>query len=345
MGRASRRKADARTGAHTRRAEGSLRMADQPRPDWVHGRLSDEGWLVFGSLWDADLAARNWTIRTVLPDGRPEIEGVNYPDGNRLGPLGLDGIVRAVAQAPRREWPAMIRHHLDAITSILDPTILTPSVPTLRLRLSCGIRPDESIDVVGGGLTVALVHDLPTMVGTLTDPARVASDLGLSLDQLRDQARVTLRAALKPELTHVGNGLFFAEVTPGEEDYRASALLALTPEQMEAAGVDSVRGALVSVPSQQECVVAPIPAGDVSALFKVMGTITRDHYHDAIRPLFDHLLWWQGGRLQAVLVSELRGSDGEPLLIVVIPDQMLEAIGDDGSSTSYGLAAPFDRAA
>ena len=320
-------------------------MSDQPRPDWVHGRLSDEGWLVFGSLWDADLAARNWTIRTILPDGRPELDGVNYPDGSRLGPLGLDGIVRTVAQAPRREWPAMIRHHLDAITSISDGTILTPSVPTLRLRLSCGVRPDESVEVVGAGLTVALVQDLPTLVATLTDPARVASDLGLSLDQLRDQARATLRAALKPTLTQVGNGLFFTEVAPGEVDYRASALLVLTPQQMEAVGVDSVRGALVSVPSQHECVVAPIPAGDVSELFKVMATITRDHYHDAIRPLFDHLLWWQGGRLQPVFASELRGSDGEPRLLVVIPEQMLEAIGDDGSSTGYGLVAPFDRAA
>ena len=65
MGKASRTKAQARMLREELGANGRpLCLADLLRPDWVRGLLSDEGWLVFASLWDVQSGA---LIRPLCP--------------------------------------------------------------------------------------------------------------------------------------------------------------------------------------------------------------------------------------------------------------------------------------
>jgi len=233
-------------------------------PPW----FKPDGYRDFVGVVEAELKQRGLAFE--MRDGSVLVKGL--PAGQPCE-LGLTNVSQACAQAPRGEWPVLVRRHFDIVLKGAPDLGPIDRFENAEKVLKVRLHPDSMLGhntplvhrKVATGLIATLVYDLPDTVTTVHPdhmkawPVSVDEAFAIGLAHVRDEVKVERSAVpLKDDtaLTVFSSGSFFA----------ASRALMLA----DTFGAESVHGFLVGVPHRHMVVAHPVTGVDVVVAVNAM---------------------------------------------------------------------------
>lgn len=231
--------------------------------------------------------------------------------------FGLWNLATVVAEAPGRDWPGIVAHHVHLMATP------TPSVETMtddELRGQVVLRlmgrsqvPSEdwfrTAPPLAGDLLQVVVVDTPTMV--LTPDERVLAARG-DLDEWRAAGRANLwhlmRSEQREHTVLSKDGVGFFDVLIGDSVFTASMTL-LLPELLSLTGhADAGRGVLVAMPFRHQIAFRVIDSPDAAAALHNLFGFAMAGYDEGAGPVSPNVFWVRGAQWQQITTRDANGA-------------------------------------
>lgn len=231
--------------------------------------------------------------------------------------FGLWNLATLVAEAPARDWPGIVGHHVQ-IMATPTPSVETMSDDELRgqvmLRLLGRSQlPDpewfRSSPALGDDLLQVVVVDTPTMV--LTPGENVLAGRG-DLDEWRAVGRANLWHLMRSErrehtvLSKDGRGFF--DVLIGDSVFTASMTLLLAELLSLTGHADAGRGVLVTVPFRHQIAFRVIDSPDAAAALHNLFGFAMAGYDEGAGPISPNVFWVTNGQWRQITTRDGNGA-------------------------------------
>lgn len=269
---------------------------DEPAPEWASFFKPAE-FADFCGMLDAALKEMGRDYEIDAEGGMVRVAEPGQAEPNSLGLLNLAQMCR---QAPRLDWPSIVRRHFDQILrhraeaedlmKRLERDFETAR-PLLKVRLYPADTPldPDTVQHPAEGLLAALVYDLPETVMSVSKDhirawGRSAGELfKIALDNVRNEP------GIEDEVLEIPGRVSF-HVLSGASFFTATQALLMEkwlPKPL------SDLGALVAVPTRHTVIYHPIADETVSAAIHAMVFYANGLFQQGPGSITPTLYWWR----------------------------------------------------
>jgi hypothetical protein len=269
---------------------------DEPAPEWASFFKPAEFAEFCGAL-EAALKEMGRTYEIDAEAGVVRAEEPGQPEPNTLGLLNLAQMCR---QAPRLDWPHIIRRHFDQILrhraeagDLMNrlESDFEAARPLLKVRLYPADTPldPSAVQHPAEGILAALVYDLPETVMSVSKDhiarwGRPAGELfKIALDNVRGEP------GIQDELLEIPGRVSF-HILNGTSFFTATHALLL--EQRLPKPISEL-GALVAVPTRHTVLYHAIADDTVSAAIHAMVFYANGLFQQGPGSITPTLYWWR----------------------------------------------------